>query len=191
MPKLWSETVEGHRSAVREATLDVTAALVAERGLPSVTMSEIAKRAGIGRATLYKYFPDVDSILTAWHERQIGAHLQQLIDIRDHGTDPGERLEAVLRGFAFMSRHDHDGDIAAFLHRGQHVTRAHQRLHDLIEELIAEGVTAGRLRDDIPPGELATYCLHALTSAGSLPSKAAVHRLITVTMAGLAPNSIR
>jgi AcrR family transcriptional regulator len=185
MPKLWSETVEGHRSAVREATLDVTAALVAERGLSSVTMSEIAKRAGIGRATLYKYFPDVDSILTAWHERQIGSHLQHLTDIRDHGTDPAQQLEAVLTAFAFMSRQDHDSDVAAFLHRGQHVSRAHQHLHDLIEGLIADGATAGRLRTDIPPGELATYCLHALTSASSLPSKVAVHRLVTVTLAGL------
>ena len=72
VPKLWSETIESHRSAVREATLDTTAALVAEHGLRSVTMSQIAEQTGIGRATLYKYFPDVDSILVAWHERQVG-----------------------------------------------------------------------------------------------------------------------
>lgn len=42
--------------------------LVAERGLRSVTMSEIAQRVGIGRATVYKYFSDVESILLAWHE---------------------------------------------------------------------------------------------------------------------------
>jgi AcrR family transcriptional regulator len=42
-------------------------------------MSQIAAEAsGIGRATLYKYFPDVESILRAWHERQVGAHLHQL-----------------------------------------------------------------------------------------------------------------
>jgi hypothetical protein len=32
---------------------------------------------------------------------------------------------------------------------------------------------------------LASYCLHALTSAGSLPSKVAVRRLDTVTLAAL------
>jgi hypothetical protein len=37
------------------------------------------------------------------------------------------------------------------------------------------------------PGELATYCLHALASASSLPSTASVGRLVTVTLAGLRP----
>ena len=37
------------------------------------------------------------------------------------------------------------------------------------------------------PGELAGYCLHALTAAGSLPSEAAVRRLLAVTMSGLRP----
>src|ERR1051325_5207689 len=78
MPKIWSETIEAHRDAVREATINATAALVAEHGLTGVTMSQIAKDTGIGRATLYKYFPDVESILRAWHERQIDQHLTAL-----------------------------------------------------------------------------------------------------------------
>jgi AcrR family transcriptional regulator len=187
VPKLWNETIATHRSAVREATLDTTAALVAEHGLASVTMSQIAKETGIGRATLYKYFPDVDSILNAWHERQINAHLQQLAEIGDHAGTPRERLEAVLHAFAFISRGNHDTDLAALLHRGEHVALAQHQLQAFIAELIADGAKAGELRDDIPPGELATYCLYALTSAGSLPSKAAVGRLVTVTLAGLRP----
>ncbi|MDR0358963.1 MAG: TetR/AcrR family transcriptional regulator, partial [bacterium] len=71
MPRLWNDTIEAHRQAVREATLDTAADLVAERGLASVTMSQIAEQTGIGRATMYKYFRDVDSILIAWHERQV------------------------------------------------------------------------------------------------------------------------
>ena len=56
VPKLWNETIEAHRRAVRDAILETTAALVAEHGLTSVTMSQIAEETGIGRATLYKYF---------------------------------------------------------------------------------------------------------------------------------------
>ncbi len=33
MPKLWNETIGAHRRAVRDATLDTTAALAAEHGL--------------------------------------------------------------------------------------------------------------------------------------------------------------
>jgi hypothetical protein len=73
------------------------------------------------------------------------------------------------------------------LHRGEHVARAHQPLRDLIRDLLIEGAATGDLRKDVAPDELASYCLHALTAASNLRSKAAVHRLVTVTLAGLRP----
>ena len=83
VPRLWAQTVHTHRREVREAILDTASALVTERGLLSVTMSQIAEETGIGRATLYKYFPDVEAILDAWHQRQITGHLEYLADVRD------------------------------------------------------------------------------------------------------------
>jgi AcrR family transcriptional regulator len=186
VPKLWTETIDAHRTAVRDATLDTTAALVAKHGLAGVTMSQIAKETGIGRATLYKYYPDVQAIMIAWHERQITAHLDQLVAVRDHtqGT-ASQRLEAVLTAFAQLSRQQHDTELAALLHRGEHVARAQQHLRQLISDLIAAGAREGDLRNDVAPAELATYCLYALTAAGSLSSQAAVRRLISVTLSGL------
>src|SRR5215211_6132328 len=96
MPRLWTETIEAHRREVRDAILDTTAALVAEHGLHAVTMSHIAEATGIGRATLYKYFPDVEAILVAWHGRHVAGHLRHLAEVRDTAGDAGERLEAVL-----------------------------------------------------------------------------------------------
>jgi AcrR family transcriptional regulator len=188
MPRLWTETMETHRNAVRDATLDTTAALVAAHGLSAVTMSQIAKETGIGRATLYRYYPDVESILTAWHERQITSHLKQLIEIRNQAGTAAERLDAVLHAFAMISRHSHDAELAAVLHRGDHVVRAQRQLHQFIRDLIAENATARELRDDVPADELATYCLHALTSASNFTTKAAIHRLVNVTIAGLRPD---
>ncbi|MFI6289766.1 TetR/AcrR family transcriptional regulator [Streptomyces sp. NPDC051018] len=191
MPKLWSETIEAHRGAVRDTVLDATARLVAEQGLMAVTMSGIAEAAGIGRATLYKYFPDVEAVLTAWHERVVAGHLDQLVKVRDRTEGPGARLDAVLRAYALLSyeRHEHHGtELSALLHQGEHMALAHHGLRDLIAELIARGAAEGELRDDIPPVELAGYCLHALAAAGGLPSRAAVRRLVTVTLSGLAPH---
>ena len=190
MPKLWTATVEAHRHAVREAILDTTAALVAEHGLRSVTMVRIAEETGIGRATLYKYFPDVEAILLAWHERQMSAHLHYLAEVRDQAGDAGERLEAVLQTYALISHESHrrhDTELTAFLHRDEQVARARRQLRDMIRDLLAEGAETGDVRDDPAPDELASYCLHALTAAGSLPSKAAVRRLVAVTLAGLRP----
>jgi AcrR family transcriptional regulator len=192
VPKLWNETIEAHRRAVYDATLDTTAALVAEHGMRSVTMSQIAEETGIGRATLYKYFSSVEEILLAWHERQISGHLEYLAEVRDRAGDAGERLEAVLGAYALISheaRGHHDTELALFLHRDEQVPRAQRQLHDMIRDLLAEGAETGDLRDDVAPGELASYCLHALAAAGSLPSKAAVRRLVTVTLAGLRPRA--
>ena len=187
VPKLWNETIEAHRAAVHGATLDATAALVAEHGLASVTMSQIAKATGIGRATLYKYFPDVEAILIAWHERQVTGHLEQLAQIRDQAGQGGRRLEAVLEAYALIAHQRHNTELAALLHQGEHVARAHQHLRDFIADLLAEGAKTGEFRNDVAPDELASYCLHALTAAGNLPSAAAVGRLVAVTLAGLRP----
>lgn len=188
VPKLWNETIAAHRDAVRDATLDATAALVAQHGLTGVTMSQIAKQSGIGRATLYKYFPDLDSILVAWHERHIGGHLHHLAEISDHTADPGQRLEAVLRAYATISReHRHGGELAALLHQGEHVIKAQEHLHGFVTSLVSEAAKRGEVRDDIPPAELAAYCLHALTAASSAQTDAALDRLVTVTVHGLRP----
>ena len=192
MPRLWDDTIQAHRAAVRDAILDTTAALVSKHGLLSVTMSQIAEATGIGRATLYKYFPDVEAILVAWHERQISTHLQQLAELRDQDGDAGQRLQTVLEAYALIAHdrfsHQHPGpELAALLHRGAHLTRAQQQVHDLVKGLLTEAAAAGGVRGDVAPDELASYCLHALGAAGSLPSKAAVRRLVTVTLAGLRP----
>ena len=190
VPKLWSETIEAHRRDVRDAILDTTVALVAEHGLRSATMSRIAEQTGIGRATLYKYFPDVETILIAWHHRHITAHLEQLATLRDQAGDPGTRLEAVLEGYALIvherANQHHGAELTSFLHRDEHTAEPRRQLQDLIRDVLANA--AGHVRDDVTPDELATYCLHALGAAGSLPSTAAVRRLVALTLGGLRPS---
>lgn len=185
MPQLWTDTIDAHRHAVRDAILRTTASLVEAHGASGVSMSRIAEQAGIGRATLYKYFPDVETILTAWHERHISEHLEQLVAVRDQASTPSARLAAVLTQYAQIAHQRHDGELAALLHRGEHVVRAQRQLHALIRDLIADGADNHELRADISPDELATYCLHALTAASNVASKAAVKRLVDVTLTGL------
>ncbi len=186
MPRLWNETIEEHRRAVHDAALDAFAALAGEHGLASVTMSQIAATAGIGRATLYKYFPDIESVLLAWHERQVARHLQLLVQARDAADGPAARLEAVLTAYALIQHQHHGTDLpVALLHRGEHVAAASRQLHALVSDLITACVQAGDIPPQIPAGELASYCLHALGAAGTLPSPAAARRLVAVTLAGL------
>lgn len=186
MPRLWNETIEAHRRDVHDAILRTATALVAEHGLHAVTMSRIAEEVGIGRATLYKYFKDVEAILVAWHDRLVARHLERLAEVRMRAPEPGARLAAVLEAYALMvHQRPHDGELAALVHRGEHLADAHRRLDGLMRDVLADAAAAGTVRDDVAPEELASYCLHALAAAGSLRSDAAVRRLVTVTMAGL------
>ena len=75
MPQLWAETIAAHQAEVREAILDAAGELLQRRGLLSLSMSEIAAAADIGRATLYKYFPDVEHVLAAWARPRSGCPL--------------------------------------------------------------------------------------------------------------------
>jgi len=54
----------------RERILAAADALCSS-GTRGLTMSELSKAAGIGNATLYRRFPDVESVLRALHERHM------------------------------------------------------------------------------------------------------------------------
>ena len=191
MPKLWSETIAEHRREVHDAILERTAELVAEHGLRAVTMSQIAQETGIGRATLYKYFPDVEAILVARHQLHVAGHLAQLAALRDDAAGSGEALSAVLEAYALRrheaARRHGETDVGALVHQSRHLAGPEAQLRGLLTELLSEAAQTGHVRADVAPAELATYCLHALGAAVTLPSKAAVRRLVEVTVRGLQP----
>lgn len=141
----------------------------------------------IGRATLYKYFSDVEAVLVAWRERQINEHLRHLTQVGERADDAGQRVQTVLEAYAVTSQQHHGSELAALLHRSQHVVWAQDQLSHFIQDLLREAAATGDVRDDVSPDELASYCLHALTAAASLPSKAAARRLVSVVLAGLRP----
>jgi AcrR family transcriptional regulator len=154
-------------------------------------MSQIAEETGIGRATLYKYFPDVEAILTAWHADQITAHLGQLTELLEHTEGAAARLETLLAAYAGIchGRARHDAELNAVLHRGAHLADAQRQLTTLFRDLIGDAANAGIVRTDVSSEELATYCVHALGAASTLASARSVRRLVEVTLAGLRPVS--
>ena len=191
MPKLWSETVETHRRDVRDAIVETTVALVKERGLLSMTMSTIAEETGIARATLYKYFPDVATILRSWHRRQIEHHLDRLAEVRDRAAGSDQRLRGVLETYALLlheARRHHGSEVAAVLHQDEQVTQARRQVQRMVTELISDAADKNLVRTDVAPAELAIFSLHALAAASTLPSKPAVGRLVDVTLTALDAN---
>ena len=174
------DTVESHRRAVRDAVLDATAGLVAEHGVAGVSMSGVAEAAGVGRATLYRYFPDLSAVLDAWHERQVTKHLHELRQVAVQTIDRGNstdgaptaaldaRLRAVLTAYAFASAHGAGADVAAALHHGERMDTARAELVGFIRDLLIECAEAGVVRTDVPSGELTSFVLHSLGAAGEI-----------------------
>jgi AcrR family transcriptional regulator len=186
VPKLWRETIGEHQEQVRGAILDAAEELAVSHGPLSLTMSKVAEATGIGRATLYKYFADVEAIMQAWHERHLRSHVEQMSRIADGPGDAFTLLEAVLLEYATALSHSHQGDLGAVLHRHAGMADAQRQLTDLLERLIAAAVRDGSVRSDVPVRELAAYCLHALAASRHRRRPGAARRLVDVTLDGLA-----
>lgn len=173
MPKVWSATVEEHRVAVRQAILEAAWSLARERGPLSLTMSLIAKTAGIGRATLYKYFPDVDAILLAYHQEQVAHHLAQLHHLPGHPASAMESLEAALMHYATVVQHREQPSYDAvrmLLHADPAVDVAHRELIAVLVGMIEGAVKDGQVRRDLDPQLMADFCVSALGAASSAAS---------------------
>ncbi|MFI6428593.1 TetR/AcrR family transcriptional regulator [Promicromonospora sp. NPDC050880] len=188
MPKLWEESIDEHRRSVRDAITKAAWRLAEEHGPLSLTMSQVAGAAGIGRATLYKYFTDIESILVAHHARHVKDHLRALEDLSGGSKAPGARLVAVAEEYAsicFHRRRHASADIGALVHRGPEVADAERRLHGVFADLIAQSAADGLVRTDLGPEELAAYCRRALDAAGEMRDLEGVARLTRVVLDGL------
>ncbi|MFD2794491.1 TetR/AcrR family transcriptional regulator [Promicromonospora vindobonensis] len=188
MPKLWEESIDEHRRSVRDAITEATWRLAQEHGPLSLTMSQVAGAAGIGRATLYKYFTDIESILVEHHEQHVEGHLRALEDLRVESRPSGARLEAVVDAYASICFHRgrHSSvDIRALVHQGPEIADAERRLHSVFADLIAEAAAEGLVRTDVGPDGLAVYCRRALEAASEASDLDGVAMLARVVLDGL------
>lgn len=188
VPRIWSSTVEQHRADVRSAVMAAAIELATERGVMRVTMAAIAERAGIGRATLYKYFSDVEAVLVAWHDETAGAHLGALRSAVE-GLDPMAGLRHLVDAHAEIVRSWHSpgqpdltslstGTLTAF-------ETTHQQVADLFIAQISAAQGAGEVRTDLRPSELAAYVLAALEATQSATSKASARRITDLILASI------
>jgi AcrR family transcriptional regulator len=95
----------------REKVLSAAARLFAGQGARNVTMADIAQAAGVGRATLYRRYPDVASIATALldsHERELQEELLRGSPPLGPGATPGSRLTAFYAAMVDLLEQHHE-----------------------------------------------------------------------------------
>ncbi|MET7473526.1 TetR/AcrR family transcriptional regulator [Streptomyces sp. NPDC005648] len=142
--------------ALRNRERIVTAAreMFTEFG-PDVPLDEIARRAGVGNATVYRNFPDRDALV-----REV------VCSVMDRTSEAGE-LALAETGDAFeaLERFVHtsaDERISAlcpmvqstFDQNHPDLEAARERVEQIVEELMDRAKAAGQLRGDVGVGDL-------------------------------------
>ena len=94
-----------------EQLLDVTKAIVAERGFHAVSIEAVARAAGITRPVVYGHFEDLGGLLEALVERETKRALVQLARVLPRefsGGDFREHMLAGLEGYLAAAQADPD-----------------------------------------------------------------------------------
>jgi AcrR family transcriptional regulator len=86
-----------HQDQTRQKIVDATIELHQSIGAAQTTISEIAKRAGVGRVTVYRHFPDEESLFNACSGHYFSQHPFPDTARWREIPDPLERLETGLR----------------------------------------------------------------------------------------------
>ena len=82
--------------STNQRILDSARSLYIEYGLRRTTMEDVAKRAGMGRATLYRRFSEKDHLFKAVIFRELQRHL---VIIEEAIKDSDSALDALLEAF--------------------------------------------------------------------------------------------
>jgi TetR/AcrR family transcriptional repressor of mexCD-oprJ operon len=128
--------------------LDAAAALLGERG-DAASMEEVAEAAGVGRATLYRYFPSRDALLQALEAAAVEQVCVKIAEAELETVPVREGIARLNRGFL-----DAGDKYVALLRLGRKTTDPdviEQRIAAPVRALIHRGVQDGTLRADIPP----------------------------------------
>jgi AcrR family transcriptional regulator len=129
----------------REAILDAARVLMATSG--DFPMVEVARRAGVGQATLYRHFPD-RATLAATLAAELHAQISRTVAEHDGRPDAFERLLDTIVECAVRSH-----GLTDVVRENPDAWREMQRMRDelvvLVERPLADAKAAGLVRDDV------------------------------------------
>jgi AcrR family transcriptional regulator len=133
----------------RQRILEAAAAAFAEDGL-SVTLDEIARRAGVGVGTIYRRFPDKEQLIDALFEARMNAiadEAKAALEADDAWAglmlffERAAAQQACDRGFKEVA--------LSGVHGLDRVKRARQLMFPLVSALVARAQADGSLRPDV------------------------------------------
>lgn len=150
-----------------DAPLEAAKAVFGASGVDA-PVRDIAARAGVGVATLYRHFPQRSDLVAAVFRREVDAcAAAAAVLAREH--EPGEALARWLRRYtAFVAT---KRGLAAALYSGDAAFDAlpsyfRRHLEPALQSLLDAAVTAGQVRNDVAPYDLLRAVGNLSTSHG-------------------------
>jgi AcrR family transcriptional regulator len=135
--------------------IDAAMALIAERGLAAVTISEVAKGAGVARQTVYNHFADVDAIVLAVQHRHDPTSVAQIEALLETAATPTQKVELYVR-HAIASHESSGGAMALRSSLGPQAREeleAHRAAAtEFLAAIIETGVKDGSFSANTDPG---------------------------------------
>jgi AcrR family transcriptional regulator len=143
-----------------ERVLDAATEAFAASG-PDVSVHEIAQRAGVGHATVFRRFPTKDALIAAVVERRV-RDFNELVDAALAADDPGE----AFFEFAWKMAELTAGERGLNECFAQSVAvPGKQHFQQKASRLAARAQRAGALRSDIKPADVGPLIRSALQLA--------------------------
>ncbi|POH57381.1 TetR/AcrR family transcriptional regulator [Arthrobacter glacialis] len=97
MPRIAAPTNAAQREQTQRKILDAFGELLFTHGLPGLTMTDVARTAGVGRTAVYNYFADLEQLLVAYALDETGKFVAELRAKLDGLENPVDRLAVYVR----------------------------------------------------------------------------------------------
>ena len=173
MPKIIGESLASHRELTRTRLFDALGSLMAEQPFESITMSQIAERAGVGRTAVYNHFADKAVLLLAYM-RQVTEEFTSVLSERlSTEPDPLMRLRLYIRSHVQMTSRYHVK--AGMGLRRQMSDRGASHLHDhvgmvgeVLISILDDAMGRGLIAQQNTLG--AVHLIHATLAGQRLPA---------------------
>jgi AcrR family transcriptional regulator len=162
-----------------ERVLEAAADAFAERGA-DVSVDEIARRAGVGHATVFRRFPTKDSLVAAVVCRRIDA-LVAFAEDALRRPDAGE----AFRDFVWHAGETFAADRALYDGLGRcvevaYVAESKAKLNALVEQLIAKAQERGAVRSDVDAEDVSLLVGSAIQATRQSADAGAWRRYLAV-----------
>ena len=144
--------------------LGASAELFSQYGFKTITMDDIARRAGISKKTLYQHFANKQEVVqesVVWYKNNMTNHCSQVL------KDSENAIEAMVKMMAFFDNMNKRLNPMAMFEMQRFFPEAYKTFRELlvdrdvlmIRDNILQGIQEGHYREDLDADLLARYRL--------------------------------